>query len=125
MIGSYEESDGDPSILEENTLSACLVKILQKSDSEEHNHLNPLDHTTVGISLASDDYEGTDELICPSVTGTKPKPRTCPSSLQIGDASSESEIEKLRKWREAGVALRKALSEQSSDSSCQNTLEHV
>ena len=110
-----DEPTGDPSLQEENTLSACLMKILQKGDSEENNDLLNVDEkcsmfdSTSSVGLTDDDNS-------PVMTGTKPKTRQCSSSLQVSDTSSESEVEKLRKWREAGVALRKALSEQSSDS---------
>ena len=119
LTGSYEEGGGDTSLHEENALSACLMKILQKSDSEENSFLNPVEDNTCVISPASEivgNYGLTDDSISSSSTGTKPKSRLCPSNLQMNDTSSESEVEKLRKWREAGVALRKALSEQSSDS---------
>ena len=119
LTGSYEESVGDASLHEENALSACLMKILQKSDSDENGVLHPVEDNTCVISAASEivgNYGLTDDSISSSIMGTRPKTRPCTSSLQMSNTSSESEVEKLRKWREAGVALRKALSEQSSDS---------
>ena len=117
-----DESAGDPSLQEENTLSACLMKILQKRDSEENNDsLNvdekcPVFDTSNSVDFNAYELNGGDPGDnSPFITGTRPKTRQCPSSLQVSDTSSESEVEKLRKWREAGVALRKALSEQSSD----------
>ena len=119
LAGSYEEGGGDASLHEENALSACLMKILQKSDSEENGFLNPVEDNTCVFSPACEtvgDYGLIDDSIGSFNTGTRPKTRHCPTNLQMNDASSESEVEKLRKWREAGVALRKALSEQSGDS---------
>ena len=110
-----EEATGDCSLQEENTLSACLMKILQKRDSEESNDLvNVEGNYPVFDTSDVDENVLMDEASVEA--GTRPKTRQCPSSLQVNDISSESEVEKLRKWREAGVALRKALSEQSSDS---------
>ncbi len=106
------ELDSECLIDEENALGAGLLNMLHcRHDGDMPVASTPdssamRNKTTVLNTSGIEDGEGQSDRS----TGTRPKRRP------VSDESQESDVEKMKKWKEAGVALRKALNDQPGDS---------
>ncbi len=109
------QDSADSSLQEENTLSACLMKILHDRDgSGDLIDLDTRDSFRAFQTTSSPIASQENELS--QVAGARPKhsPQMSDNVPNYLPSPDFDEEDKMRKWREAGVALRKALSESRS-----------